>query len=115
MRDRWRSVIYIPADDIVPGALQPSGSGGSICRWKGPASYLDVVVGEKLIPQAVWTYPRPLPGFEQIADHFAFYPGLVECRLGDELVRPQAGGFYGGWITDEITGPIKGEPGSQGW
>ena len=34
---------------------------------------------------------------------------------GDEVVRPQPGGFYGGWMTDEVTGPVKGEPGSEGW
>jgi hypothetical protein len=30
-------------------------------------------------------------------------------------VRPQAGGFYGGWITDEVVGPFKGDPGTLGW
>ena len=34
---------------------------------------------------------------------------------GREEVRPQAGGFYGGWITDRVSGPFKGEPGSWGW
>ena len=38
-----------------------------------------------------------------------FYPALVdECWVDDDLVRPQAGGFYGGWITPEIQGPFKG-------
>ncbi len=32
-----------------------------------------------------------------------------------EIVRPQPGGFYGGWITPELTGPFKGESGSEGW
>lgn len=32
-----------------------------------------------------------------------------------EVVRAQAGGFYGGWITSEIEGPFKGDPGTQGW
>jgi hypothetical protein len=30
-------------------------------------------------------------------------------------VRAQAGGFYGGWVTDEIVGPFKGEPGTWSW
>ena len=37
------------------------------------------------------------------------------CYVGDELATPQAGDFYGGWITPEITGPFKGEPGTEGW
>ena len=27
----------------------------------------------------------------------------------------QPGSFYGGWMTSEIVGPVKGEPGSGGW
>ena len=29
--------------------------------------------------------------------------------------RRNPGGFYGGWVTSRIVGPIKGEPGSAGW
>ena len=27
-------------------------------------------------------------------------------------VRPQPGAFYGGWVTDEIVGPYRGEAGT---
>jgi hypothetical protein len=37
------------------------------------------------------------------------------CYVNDELVIPQAGNFYGGWITSDIVGPFKGEPGTWGW
>ena len=30
--------------------------------------------------------------------------------VAGQTVRAQAGGFYGGWVTDEIVGPYKGEP-----
>jgi hypothetical protein len=30
-------------------------------------------------------------------------------------VRPQAGSFYGGWVTNDVVGPFKGEPGTEGW
>ena len=29
--------------------------------------------------------------------------------------RPQPGGFYGGWVTDEIVGPVKGAPQTEHW
>ena len=30
--------------------------------------------------------------------------------IGDvKRVQPQPGGFYGGWITNKIVGPVKGE------
>jgi hypothetical protein len=51
-----------------------------------------------------------------MAGYFSFYPGRVDrCLLDDEVVRAQAGGFYGGWITSDVVGPFKGEPGSSGW
>jgi len=37
------------------------------------------------------------------------------CYLDGELVKAQAGRFYGGWITADIVGPFKGEPGTEGW
>ncbi len=46
----------------------------------------------------------------------AVYPALVdECRVDGEVVHPQAGGFYGGWITSRVVGPFKGGPGTVGW
>ena len=37
------------------------------------------------------------------------------CFVAGERVRPQPGGFYGGWITADLIGPFKGEPGTFGW
>ena len=62
-----------------------------------------------------WCYPMPTIAFEALRDHLAFYPGRVECTVAGEHVRSQPGGFYGGWITGEIVGPWKGEPGTGGW
>jgi len=107
-------VVYIPSDDIEPGLLKPA-SGKTLCEYKGAASYYDVAVGSLRIERAAWTYAQPTAAYARLRDHFSFYPALVECRLGDERVRPQPGHFYGGWVTAEITGPLKGEPGSEGW
>ena len=106
--------VYIPPHDIVPGVLQPA-PGQSACEWKGLSRYWHVNVAGHRIPQAAWSYPDPLPGFEALRDYVSFYPARVECTIDGEVVRPQPGGFYGGWITSEIVGPVKGEPGSAGW
>jgi uncharacterized protein (DUF427 family) len=108
-------VVYVPRDDVVEGALRPSGGHGSFCEWKGAASYFDAVAGDSTATRAAWSYADPSPRFEAIAGWVSFYPALVECRLDGEVVRPQPGGFYGGWMTDEITGPAKGEPGTGWW
>jgi uncharacterized protein (DUF427 family) len=107
--------IYIPIADVRKDLLAPSDN-TSHCEWKGGASYYDLVVGERVSPSAAWYYPDPKPDFRALLDHIAFYAGRVdEAYLGDELVTPQAGDFYGGWITSDIVGPFKGEPGTFGW
>jgi uncharacterized protein (DUF427 family) len=110
-------VYYVPVEDVLPGSLEPSAGRGSFCEWKGDASYLDVVGGDgRRIERAAWTYVDPSPGFEAIRGSVAFYPGLMdECTLDGEVVEAQPGGFYGGWITSEISGPFKGDAGTGGW
>lgn len=106
---------YFPRDDIAPGVLRPAG-GGSFCEWKGEARYWDVVIGEIVLPRVGWSYPAPTPSFAILRDHVAFYAGPFEhCSVHGETVTPQAGGFYGGWITSRLAGPFKGGPGTQGW
>lgn len=108
-------VYYIPPQDIEMEYLIEA-PGSSICEWKGRARYYTVKVGERKAMRAAWTYPEPRPGFEEIRDHVAFYAGPMDaCTVGGEQVKPQPGRFYGGWITKDIVGPFKGEPGTMGW
>jgi uncharacterized protein (DUF427 family) len=110
-------VFYIPLDDVRPGALVASAAPGSFCEFKGRARYYDAIGADgRRVPRAGWNYPYPSPGFEAIRDSIAFYPALMdECTVDGEPVLAQAGDFYGGWITSEITGPFKGAPGTLGW
>lgn len=108
-------VYYLPPDDVRLEFLVPK-ERQSWCEWKGHARYYDVVIGDHIIPDAAWAYPTPTPSFEALRDHLAFYCHLMDaCLVGDEQAQPQAGGFYGGWITSNIVGPFKGEPGTRGW
>ena len=108
-------VYYIPRADVRLDRLRPSPH-RTFCEWKGDASYWSYANGERAIPNVGWTYDRPLPGYESIAGHLAFYAGLVdEAWVGDERAMPQPGRFYGGWVTSRVVGPFKGEPGTQGW
>jgi uncharacterized protein (DUF427 family) len=96
--------------------LLSSGEGRSVCEWKGTASYHTLQLGDRRIVDVAWSYERPLPGFESIKSHLSFYAGKVdEAWVGDELVVPQDGGFYGGWITSRVRGPFKGGHGTLGW
>ncbi|MBD2538590.1 DUF427 domain-containing protein [Coleofasciculus sp. FACHB-SPT36] len=108
-------VYYIPPLDIKMEYLVRSIQ-GSFCEWKGGAVYYTVVVSDKQAPNAAWGYPDPTPSFASIKDYLAFYPQMMDvCSVDGEQVQPQPGGFYGGWITSDIVGPFKGEPGTWGW
>lgn len=103
---------YIPEADIVRTALRPA-SDCSLCEWKGEAHYWDFDADGDVREQVAWSYPVPFPEFRRLRDHFSFYPGRVECFVGSTRALAQPGGFYGGWITPELVGPFKGEPGTE--
>lgn len=106
---------YIPLSDIASGLLKRAGS-GSFCEWKGEAIYWDVTIGDLVLPRVGWSYPKPTPAFAALRDHVAFYAGPFDrCSVDGETVVPQAGAFYGGWITSRLAGPFKGGPGTLGW
>ena len=104
--------FYVPPEDVDLSLLARM-TGASICEWKGAASYW--ALAPDLDRPVAWSYERPRPRFEMIRSYLAFYPGRVECFLGGERVTPQPGKFYGGWITSEICGPFKGDPGTGHW
>lgn len=106
--------FYLPPESLPPGCLRPDAE-HSHCEWKGRASYFSVCAGDHCVKNAAWSYHEPFAEFTAIRDYLAFFPGRLECYIDGERVRAQAGGFYGGWITAEIVGPFKGEPGTSGW
>ncbi len=107
--------LYLPPGDVLDGALAEVAR-TTWCEWKGDATYFDVRGGDRVERAAAWTFRRPTPGFEALADHVAFYPSRMDaCFLDDEQVQAQDGDFYGGWVTADLTGPFKGAPGTLGW
>ena len=106
---------YLHPDDLRGEFLEPA-AGQSWCEWKGRARYWSVRVGQRVLPKVAWSYPEPTLAFAAIRDHLAFYAAPMDgCCVGGERALPQPGGFYGGWITSDLAGPFKGEPGSMGW
>lgn len=108
-------VYYLPISAFAEGALTAA-RGSSYCEFKGSARYFDVHGGASTAPRAAWTYPSPSVGFEALQGRVAVYPRPMDaCEVDGEVVVPQPGEFYGGWITAAIAGPFKGAPGSLGW
>jgi len=106
---------YIPKHDVAVKHLSPT-KRRSLCEFKGQAHYYTVSVNGRSAPDAVWEYPIPNKDYEKLKDHLCFYPSRMDaCVVNGETVVAQEGDFYGGWITDRVTGPFKGGPGTRGW
>jgi uncharacterized protein (DUF427 family) len=111
---------YIDRADIAMSALVASPT-QSFCEWKGVASYWSLQAlspnGEPIIVDDIaWCYERPAAGFESIVGRLAFYAQRLDhCSVDGEVVEPNPGSFYGGWITSKVTGPFKGGTGTLGW
>ena len=104
---------YIPEEDIMLEQLVKLQNKSSFCEWKGNADYWALKTApEKPI---AWSYSKPFPEFEKLKNHLAFYPQYLNCEVDGEKVIPQPGGFYAGWITPDLVGPFKGEPGTGSW
>jgi uncharacterized protein (DUF427 family) len=107
---------YLPPTDVRADALIRSEARSTFCEWKGSATYWDVVGRDgSVLTAAAWSYETPTPGYEALAGYLAFSPARLHCTVDGEVVRPQEGGFYAGWITDDVIGPFKGAPGTLGW
>ena len=105
---------YLPPGDVL-ATLRPA-AGSSFCEWKGVARYFDVISGPATAPRAAWAYDTPTAAFAALAGHVAFYAAQMDaCWVGEVQVTPQPGNFYGGWVTPNLDGRIKGAPGTQGW
>ena len=103
--------FYLPPDDVDADAVQPT-TRCMRCEWKGQARAYDVAG----IAAAGWAYIETFPEFAAIEGYYAFYPAELHCTVAGETVEPQAGGYYGGWITTEIVGPFKtGDPETAWW
>jgi uncharacterized protein (DUF427 family) len=130
---------YLPPAGVHHDRIRRSSSRSTMCEWKGGATYWDVAAGDVAAGDvaagdvaagdvapgntgsatwreaAAWSYQAPTLRFVPITGFLSFMPSAVECYIDGERVLPQAGGFYGGWITSDVVGPFKGEPGTWGW
>ena len=103
-KDEFRGVEFVPSRRTT------------FCEFKGAATYWSLSTGDRIAPDAAWEYRDPTPGFEALRGRVAIYAHAVdECWVDDERVAAQEGSFYGGWITQDVTGPFKGGPGTAGW
>ena len=105
---------YVPRAEI--DAEIERADGASLCEWKGAARYWSLRAGGVAAPRCAWDYPTPTARFAALRGHLAIYAhAMDECRVGGLLVAPQPGRFYGGWVTPNLRGTVKGARGTEGW
>ncbi|KAL6715637.1 hypothetical protein ACLMJK_006598 [Lecanora helva] len=115
---------YLPPTSIhLP--LYPSPH-TSFCEWKGRATYYNLSLPNPpnsspspspstIITNRAWSYDTPTKAYEAIKGYVSFYAGPWDCYVDGEKVEPQPGDFYGGWVTGDIEGRVKGGSGTWGW
>jgi len=89
MKAEWKGVViaesdstvivegnhYFPASSLRREYVVDS-SHHTTCPWKGTASYYSLQVDGDENRDAVWYYPTPKSGAEQVADRVAFWKGV---------------------------------------
>ncbi|KAI0019880.1 DUF427-domain-containing protein [Xylariomycetidae sp. FL0641] len=107
---------YLPPSSVQVPLTKTSRT--SYCEWKGKATYYAISLPgdegshEKTVANRIWSYGSPTKGFEDIKGYLSFYAGPWDCYVDGEKVEPQPGDFYGGWVTSDIEGIVKGRMGN---
>jgi uncharacterized protein (DUF427 family) len=76
-------VYYVPEDDLQHDLLEASET-ETRCPHKGVASYRSIRVGDRVEPDAVWTYPEPIAPAAFLAGYAAFYWGKLDAWLVED-------------------------------
>jgi uncharacterized protein (DUF427 family) len=76
---RW----YFPEEDVRTELLEPSDT-VTHCPFKGDARYWSLRVGDRLIPDAFWQYPDPLPGAPKLAGLLSPYAEKFDQWLDED-------------------------------
>jgi uncharacterized protein (DUF427 family) len=96
---------YLPPEDVRVEFLERVPNLSTFCEWKGIANYYSIRVGDRTSDEAGWCYADPAPDYREIRHFISFYPGRVDrITVDGEVVRPEPGDYYGGWITSRIVG-----------
>ena len=66
---------YFPPESVNSEFLRKSDK-STICRWKGSASYYDIIVNGATNNDAAWYYANPTSAAIQIKGYVAFWKGV---------------------------------------
>ena len=72
---------YIPRVDVRAQVVGPTET-RTTCPYKGEASYWSVDLGDRLVPDAAWSYEAPFPEAARTAEHLCFAGEGIETVVG---------------------------------
>ncbi|MRS11869.1 MAG: DUF427 domain-containing protein [Actinobacteria bacterium] len=106
-------VYYIPFEDVAEGVLVP-GDRVTYREFRGEARFFHVSVPGLEAFEAAKMIIAPGPGYESLDGYVAFFArAMDECRVDGEVVTPQPGPYYAGWITSKVVGPFDSGGGAD--
>ncbi len=68
----YEPVIYFPEADVRMDCARAS-ERKTHCPYKGDARYWSFAIDGAVVDDALWGYPAPIQGGEQLRGHVAFY------------------------------------------
>ncbi|MBB3064562.1 DUF427 domain-containing protein [Limibacillus halophilus] len=100
-------VYYFPRDDVRMDLMKRSRH-RTHCPFKGNASYWTLVVGNKEVENAVWSYENPLPEADAIKGYLSFYLQKLGASYSEDgdfqnvpNVRESHGTPFIDWVLHE--------------
>lgn len=104
---------FIPAQDVAMEYFRPA-EDRTHFEWMGVASRWTVVIRKKELVGGVVSLTEPNGPYNKLLNYFAFHAGRVDqVTVDGDLVRPMMSEKYLGWVTPDILGPFKSEPGAD--
>jgi uncharacterized protein (DUF427 family) len=91
---------YLPFTDVRAECLEPSDT-VSECPYKGRARYWSIRAGGLVVPDAMWSYPDPIPENPKIRDLACFFTERVDLVL-DGVPQPRTVSPWSDGTADEI-------------
>ncbi|GAA4538341.1 DUF427 domain-containing protein [Pseudonocardia xishanensis] len=76
-------VLYVPFADLDPEVLEPTDH-HTHCPFKGDASYHSLVVGDRRVENAVWSYPEPTERAPWLKGYAALYWSAADAWYDED-------------------------------